>query len=50
MKDIVSYFDLGGNVIVIGDIDTSFSFRKLFYAFGVEMEDSNTRLKDHFSY
>ena len=50
MKDIVSYFDLGGNVIVIGDIDTSFSFRKLFYAFGIELEESNTRLKDHFSY
>lgn len=34
-NDIVSYFDEGGNVIVIGDIDTEKSFRKLFYAFGV---------------
>jgi len=34
-KDIISYFDEGGNVIVIGDIDTSFSYRKLFYAFGI---------------
>lgn len=35
---------------MIGDIDTSFSFRKLFYAFGIELEDANTRLKDHFNY
>jgi len=34
-NDIVSYFDEGGNVIVVGDIDTEKSFRKLFYAFGV---------------
>lgn len=48
-KDIISYFDEGGNVIVVGDIDTTFSFRKLFYAFGIELEESGTRLKDHFS-
>ena len=46
---MISYFDEGGNVIVVGDIDTSFSYRKLFYAFGIELEDSGTRLKDHFS-
>ena len=48
-KEIISYFDQGGNVVVIGDVDTSFSFRKLFYAFGIELEESNTRLKDHFN-
>lgn len=46
----MSYFDAGGNVVVIGDIDTSFSYRKLFYAFGIELEEANTRLKDHFNY
>lgn len=49
VRDIINYFDVGGNVIVIGDIDTSFSYRKLFYGFGVELEESGTRLKDHFS-
>jgi hypothetical protein len=34
-NDIVSYFDDGGDLIIIGDIDTDRSFRKLFYAFGV---------------
>lgn len=37
-RDIVSYFDEGGNVVVIGDIDASFSYRKLFYSFGVELD------------
>ena len=37
VKDIVSYFDQGGNMMIIGDVDTSFSFRKLFYAFGIEL-------------
>jgi hypothetical protein len=49
VKDVLSYFDEGGNVIVIGDIDTSFSYRKLFHSFGVDLEESGTRLKDHFS-
>lgn len=49
VRDIISYFDEGGNVIVIGDVDTSFSYRKLFYAFGIELEESGTVLKDHFS-
>ena len=31
VKNIISYFDEGGNVIAIGDVDKSFSFRKLFY-------------------
>lgn len=35
VNDIISYFDEGGNVIIVGDIDTDKSFRKLFYAFGV---------------
>jgi len=35
VREIVNYFDEGGNVIIIGDIDTSISFRKLFYAFGI---------------
>lgn len=38
VADIVSYFDEGGNVVIIGDIDTERSFRKLFYAFGVELD------------
>lgn len=37
-NDIVSYFDEGGNVVIVGDIDTDKSFRKLFYAFGVELD------------
>ncbi len=31
VKDIISCFDEGGNVIAIGDVDTSVSFSKLFY-------------------
>ena len=38
VKDIVSYFDEGGNVILVGDIDTSRSFRKLFYALGADLD------------
>lgn len=38
VKDIVSYFDEGGNVIVVGDIDTSVSFRKLFFSFGINLD------------
>jgi len=48
-KEIISYFDEGGNVIVIGDVDTTISYRKLFYAFGVELDEAGTQLKDHFS-
>lgn len=36
-------------MIVIGDIDTAASYRKLFYAFGVELDEAGTQLKDHFS-
>lgn len=39
INDIISYFDEGGNVLLIPDIDTSKSFRKLFYSFGVELDD-----------
>ena len=35
VNDIVSYFDDGGNVLIVGDIDMDRSFRKLYYAFGV---------------
>ncbi len=38
VKDILNYFDEGGNVIIIGDIDTSISFRKLFYSFGINLD------------
>lgn len=38
VKDIISYFDEGGNVIVIGDVDTSVSFRKLFQSFGISLD------------
>lgn len=38
VKDIVSYFDEGGNVIILGDIDTSVSFRKLFFSFGINLD------------
>ena len=38
VKDIISYFDEGGNVIVVGDIDTSVSFRKLFFSFGINLD------------
>lgn len=37
-NDIISYFDEGGNLLIVGDIDTEKSFRKLFYAFGVELD------------
>ncbi len=39
INDIISYFDEGGNVLLIPDIDTSKSFRKLFYSFGVEVDE-----------
>ena len=35
--EIVDYFDNGGNIIVIGDIDTSLYYKKLFYALGVDL-------------
>ena len=35
INDIVSYFDEGGNVMIVPDIDTSKSYRKLFYSFGI---------------
>jgi len=38
IKDIVNYFDEGGNVIVIGDVDTSVSYRKLFFSFGINLD------------
>lgn len=38
IKEIINYFDEGGNVIVIGDIDTSVSFRKLFSSFGINLD------------
>lgn len=37
-------------MIVVGDVDTSFSYRKLFYAFGVELDEAGSQLKDHFSH
>ena len=37
-NDIISYFDEWGNLLIVGDIDTEKSFRKLFYAFGVELD------------
>lgn len=40
VKDITNYFDEGGNVIIIGDIDTSRSFRKLFYSLGVDLDET----------
>ena len=39
INDIISYFDEGGNVVLIPDIDTSKSFRKLFYSFGIELDE-----------
>ena len=36
-------------MIIIGDVDSSFSYRKLFYAFGVELDELGTQLKDHFN-
>ena len=38
IKDIVNYFDEGGNVIVIGDVDTSVSYRKLFFSLGINLD------------
>ena len=38
VQDIISYFDEGGNIILIGDIDTSRSYRKLFYSLGVDLD------------
>lgn len=40
VKDIISYFDEGGNVIIVGDVDSSISFRKLFYSFGVNLDET----------
>ena len=48
-REIISYFDEGGNVIVMADVDTSVSYRKLFHAFGVELDAPATQLKDHFN-
>lgn len=38
VNEIVSYFDEGGDVVIVGDIDTDKSYRKLFYAFGIELD------------
>ena len=40
VKDIINYFDEGGNVVILGDVDTSRSFKKLFYSFGVDLEET----------
>lgn len=56
VKDIVNYFDEGGNVIIVGDVDTSVSFRKLFFSFGINLDEAvtlpfiqGTIVKDYFS-
>lgn len=49
ISDIVSFFDSGRSVIVLADIDTSRSFRKLFYSFGLELDEMGTQLKDNFN-
>ena len=36
-------------MIVIGDIDVSRSFRKLFYSLGVDLDEMGTQLKDNFN-
>jgi len=38
IKDIISYFDEGGNVVLVGDVDSSVSFRKLFHSLGVSLD------------
>ena len=37
-------------MIIAGDIDTSRGFRKLFFAFGIELDEENHQVKDGFSY
>jgi hypothetical protein len=39
IHDIITYFDEGCNVIIIGDLDTDKTNRKLFQAFGVELDE-----------
>jgi hypothetical protein len=56
INDIISYFDEGGNLIIIGDIDTDKSYRRLFQAFGLELDEyvphplsKGSKLKDYFN-
>ena len=37
-KQILKFFDEGGNVLIAGDIDTSRLYRGLINSFGVEMD------------
>jgi hypothetical protein len=47
--DIVAFYDSGRSVVVVGDIDTSRTFRKMFYSFGLEMDEFGGQLKDNFN-
>ena len=38
INDILNYFDEGGNLVIVGDVETSKAYRKLFRSFGVELD------------
>lgn len=46
----MDFFDNGGNLVIAGDIDTARGFRKLFFAFGLELDEENHQVKDPFNY
>jgi len=49
ITELVNFFDSGRSVIVLADIDTSRGFRKLFYSFGLELDEVGSQLKDNFN-
>ena len=49
IPEIVNFFDSGRSVIVLADIDTSRAFRKLFYSFGLDLDEVGSQLKDNFN-
>lgn len=48
-SDLVSFFDSGRNIFVVADIDASRAYRKMFYSFGVELDEVGHQLKDNFN-
>ena len=47
IQQLVEHFDQKGSLLIIGDIDTSQYFRKLFNEFGVSLMDYSSSLIDN---
>ena len=50
VASIVEYVDNGGNLLVIGDVDSGDAIRELVTEFGLELDEEGTTVVDHFSF